>query len=120
MPLFNIKKRNVQNKLIQVLTLVIVSTALSFSYAQDVSETVVLIDMRSPDKFNAEHLDNAINIELKDIGTKIPESYPDKKTLIELYGNSGNLSGLGKNILEKQGYTNVKNLGSYAELKKKK
>ncbi len=115
---FTIKQQNLKKKIAQVLTLVILSTSLS--YAQDAATKVVLIDMRSPDKFKAGHLDNAINIELKDIGIKIPATYPDKKTPIELYGNSGNLSGLAKNTLEKHGYTNVKNIGSYTELKKKK
>lgn len=79
-------------------------------------QSVVLYDVRTPAEFKTEHLEGAINLPIEDVmrGT-MPEV--SKDTPIELYCRTGNRATTAKVILERNGYKDVKNLGSLEILK---
>lgn len=76
----------------------------------------IWIDVRSSEEFNQGHLPGALNIVHTDIASKIAAVTTDKNAEIKLYCRSGRRSGLALEALQKLGYSNVENAGSYAEL----
>ena len=78
----------------------------------------VLIDVRSVEEFNAGALAGAINIPHTEIGGKISSAVPGKDTPLYLYCRSGRRVQIAMEILKKQGYTNLVNLGGFEEAKK--
>jgi phage shock protein E len=73
----------------------------------------LVIDVRSPGEFNSGHLPAAINLPLDEIATALPRRVKDKSQVRLLHCLSGTRSGMAKSRLEKLGYANVFNLGSY-------
>ena len=74
----------------------------------------LVIDVRTPEEFQREHLPNAINIPLGDLDQEVPRKVKDKNQPLLLHCLSGGRSGLAKSRLKGMGYTNVFNLGSYS------
>jgi len=74
-----------------------------------------LIDVRTPEEYQASHADQAINIPIDDILAG-DLSKIDKNKPIYLYCRSGNRAGQVKEFLESKGYENITNLGGLAEL----
>jgi phage shock protein E len=74
----------------------------------------LVIDVRSPEEFRREHLPQAINIPLGNLGDGLPQRVKDKNQVLLLHCLSGGRSGLAQRQLKKMGYTNVFNLGSYS------
>jgi phage shock protein E len=83
------------------------------SQAQElVADGAVLVDVRTPQEFNAGHIEGAINIPLHELRQRIDElGSPDEP--IVLYCRSGNRSHQAEVYLEGQGFENVYDLGSY-------
>ena len=78
------------------------------------NNTALLIDVREPDEFAEGHAENAKNIPLGDIEAgKLTEA--NKTVKIYVYCRSGKRAGVAKTALEKQGYTNVENLGGLSD-----
>ena len=78
------------------------------------NNTALLIDVREPDEFAVGHAENAKNIPLGDIEAgKLTEA--TKTVKIYVYCRSGKRAGVAKTALEKQGYTNVENLGGLSD-----
>ena len=78
------------------------------------NNTALLIDVREPDEFAADHAENAKNIPLGDIEAgKLTEA--TKTVKVYVYCRSGKRAGVAKTALEKQGYTNVENLGGLSD-----
>ncbi|MEK7138351.1 MAG: rhodanese-like domain-containing protein [Patescibacteria group bacterium] len=74
------------------------------------SKSAFLIDVRTENEWNAGHAKGAILFEL----SKIQEGETpavSKDAEIYLYCHSGSRSGVAKEILKKEGFTNVENLG---------
>jgi phage shock protein E len=78
----------------------------------------VLIDVRSVEEFSAGALAGAINIPHTEIGEKISSAVPGKETPLYLYCRSGRRVQIAMEILKKQGYSNLVNLGGFEEAKK--
>ncbi|MGF6148675.1 Thiosulfate sulfurtransferase PspE precursor [Kingella potus] len=76
----------------------------------------VWIDVRSPEEYAAGHLSDAQNIPLEQLVARAAEVQPDKTAPVNLYCKSGRRAGLAKQMLEKLGYTNVRNQGGYQDL----
>ena len=74
-----------------------------------------VLDVRTPEEFRAEHLPGGINIPLDEITQKVPQRFPDKGQILLLHCRSGRRSSLATAQLRRLGYTNVVNLGSYAQ-----
>ena len=78
----------------------------------------MLIDVRTPAEFKEKHLKGAINIPVDEVEQRIAKVAADKKTPLLVHCRSGRRSATAKATLEKLGYTNVKDLGSYEDARK--
>ncbi len=77
-----------------------------------------VIDIRTPEEFNAGHLSGAINIPLSEIEQGF--SSIDKSTPIVLYCRSGARSGRAYYYLESIGFNQLHNAGGLKEMKSAK
>jgi len=78
----------------------------------------LVIDVRSEAEYREQHLPGAINIPLDRLGDEIARHAPNKEQPVLLHCRSGRRSGLGTGVLQKLGYQNVFNLGSYGRAEK--
>lgn len=72
-----------------------------------------VIDVRTEAEFKAGHLSQATNIPLGEISGRIAGAAPDKNQPLLLHCASGTRSAAACKILQKMGYTQVVNVGSY-------
>lgn len=77
------------------------------------------IDVRIPEQYQAEHIDGAINIPLKQLKEEIAGQVKSKDDTVHLYCNSGRQSGIAKQTLLDMGYTNVLNEGGLDRVKQR-
>jgi phage shock protein E len=77
-----------------------------------------VIDVRSPEEYQAGHLDGALNIPLGDLRDQIARHAPDTDQPLLLHCLSGGRSALGRRMLRQMGYRHVFNLGSYRRAEK--
>ena len=75
----------------------------------------LIVDVRTPEEFNAGNYKASINIPLAELEKNISR-FGDKEKLIIVYCRSGNRSSQAKLILEKYGYKNVLNGGALADI----
>lgn len=73
----------------------------------------MIIDVRTSTEYMAGHLSQAVNVPVDEIDTVIPGRVKDRNRILLLHCQSGLRSRTAKEKLEKQGYTQVYNLGSY-------
>ena len=71
-----------------------------------------VVDARSEQEFQQDHLPRAINIPLGRLKEEIDRQVPDKDQAVLLHCLSGGRSSIGKAILKRMGYRNAFNLGS--------
>lgn len=71
----------------------------------------IVIDVRSPDEYREGHIEGALNIPLVSIPAIATQRLPNKNTPIYAYCLSGARSAQACRELERQGYTNVVNMG---------
>lgn len=86
------------------------TSGLSYAETKNImknNQNVVLIDVRSRQEFNEEHLPDAINISVYDISKEIANRVADKSDIIILYCQTEKRSIKAKRILEKIGYVNT-------------
>lgn len=76
------------------------------------AEAPIWLDVRTPEEFAAKHLEQAKNVPYQLIGEQISEYTTDKSAPILLYCRSGQRAGIALSVLEKMGYTQVRNIGS--------
>lgn len=69
-----------------------------------------LVDVRTPEEFDAGHIDGAVNIPVQDLPARMDE-LGRKDEPIVVYCRSGARSGSAKRTLEAAGYTKVVDLG---------
>ena len=72
----------------------------------------LVIDVRTLPEWEKKRIDNTLLIEWQDLLKAVNKMDIKKNREILLFCRSGNRSGKAKKILEENGYTNVKNLGS--------
>lgn len=77
-----------------------------------------IIDVREPSEYIVGHADSAINIPLGDI-VKLDFSKIDSKRPIYLICRSGRRAGEAKVILEKNGFSDVTNIGGMVDWESK-
>ena len=78
----------------------------------------VWIDVRTPGEFNSGHIDVAKNIEYQNILAGVKTENVSKNDEILLYCRSGRRASFAMAALQKAGYKNVKNLGSYGSARR--
>lgn len=71
----------------------------------------MILDVRTPEEFDAGHIPNAVNLPNESIGDTQPELLPDKGQLILVYCRSGNRSKQASAKLAALGYTNIVEFG---------
>ncbi|WP_460892799.1 rhodanese-like domain-containing protein [Rufibacter soli] len=76
-----------------------------------------LIDVRTPEEFQAGHLKKAKNSDLRGGQFQKDFSAWDKDKTYYLYCASGNRSGQALKLMQEAGFTQVYNLGAYKDLK---
>jgi len=69
------------------------------------------IDVRSAEEYANGHVSSAVNIPYTEILARIGEVTEDKDALIYVYCRSGRRSGIARETLEENGFSNVINLG---------
>jgi rhodanese-related sulfurtransferase len=80
-----------------------------------IQEGAFLVDVRSPDEYKNGSVTGAVNIPLDNITQQIKKF--EGKINIVVFCRSGNRSGQAKQILEKQGFKNVINGGTWQNVK---
>ena len=87
---------------------------------QLIEQGALIVDVRTPQEFQIEHLDNALNYPLSEIAeiAEIAEHFAnvDKSKSIVVYCRSGARSGRAHDYLISQGFTNVHNAGGLEEV----
>ena len=70
-------------------------------------EDLIILDVRTPDEFNAGHLDGAVMIDFyeSDFADRIADLDRDQPYL--MYCRSGNRSGAASELMDELGFTNV-------------
>ncbi len=81
--------------------------------AEFVKRGAMIVDVRTPEEFNAGHLSQAFNMPIDEIGTAMPSQVRDKSRVILLHCKTGLRSKKATTLLAGLGYSNVFNLGSY-------
>ncbi len=76
--------------------------------------TTLILDVRTPQEFSANHLPGAINLPLAELESRISTVAPAKNQPIVVHCQSGGRSTTAKAKLDQLGYTQVRNLGSIA------
>jgi phage shock protein E len=91
-------------------------TTSSFASIEDnLKNGSLLLDVRTPEEFEAGHIEGAINMPLSEIqsGT-LPKT--GKEVELYVYCRSGNRSAQAKTILNQAGYQNVEDLGAMEDV----
>ncbi len=86
-------------------------TAEEAKKMMDEEENYVILDVRTEEEFNEEHIPGAVLIPDYEIESRAEEVLTDKEQLIFVYCRSGNRSKKASDALAKLGYTNVKEFG---------
>ena len=80
----------------------------------------ILVDVRTPEEFNAGHLDDAVNINWFDTDFNEQFETIDKDKVVYMYCRTGNRSAKAQEKLQSMGYKHVVNLeGGYEAWKLK-
>ncbi|WP_461206739.1 rhodanese-like domain-containing protein [Clostridium sp. DL1XJH146] len=79
--------------------------------AMEEDSTVILLDVRSEEEYEKEHITNAVNLPIDSINQKANEVIQDKGTKIIVYCQKGKRSKKATKMLYKLGYKNIYNLG---------
>lgn len=83
-----------------------------------IKEGAFLVDVRSPGEFAGGSVAGAVNIPVDQVSQQIAK-FKNKKTII-VFCRSGARSGQAKSILEKNGFKNVINGGTWQSVNKAK
>ncbi len=78
----------------------------------DEKEEFILLDVRSVEEHESEHIKGSLNISYDELEKRHEEIGAGKDELIVVYCRSGNRSSIGAETLERLGYKNVLNLSA--------
>ncbi len=82
---------------------------------QVLSQAEIFVDVRTDEEWQTEHLNGAVHLDLAKIQQGQLPDLP-KDAPIALYCRSGNRAGQAMQILQKNGFTNVRNAGGLVDL----
>ncbi len=74
-------------------------------------EEVVLIDVRTPEEYEAGHIPGSVNIPIDTVEEEVIRQYPPEDHQVMVYCRTGSRSGQAAAILAGQGYDPVYDLG---------
>lgn len=75
----------------------------------------MIVDVRSPWEFEAEHIPGAVNIPLEEVPAKANEFKTAEQPVV-FYCRSGNRSGMAVQILKQSGVNNIYNGGGLSDM----
>lgn len=78
----------------------------------------VIIDVRTPQEFAADHISGALNIEYNNIARDISKAGVNKDDRVILYCRSGRRSGIAMNTLKSMGFSKAENVGGIEQARK--
>ncbi|MGL6104523.1 rhodanese-like domain-containing protein [Romboutsia sp.] len=83
------------------------------------NKALLILDVRTVDEFRSGHIPNAKNIPVQELNSKVNtlEVYKDKEIVV--YCASGGRSASAANILAKNGFNKIYNLGGISNYKGK-
>lgn len=76
---------------------------------------VTIVDVRTPEEFEAEHIPDAVNVPNETIGSEIPEVLPDKDAVLIVYCRTGVRSKESSDKLAELGYQNIYDIGGIVD-----
>ena len=113
-------KQNIKKVIPSSLTIIIAIVMLGFSQSDDkalteaIRNSAFLVDVRTPGEFASGSVAGAVNIPLDRIASRLNE-LKNKKTII-VFCRSGNRSSQAKSILERNGFSNVLDGGTWGHV----
>ena len=81
--------------------------------ADYVRQGAMIVDVRTPAEYSRGHLSQAFNMPLDEVDGLLPNKVKDRERVILVHCQTGLRSRKAKERLEKIGYKNVYDLGSY-------
>jgi phage shock protein E len=79
-----------------------------------IKDGAFLVDVRTPEEFSGGHVPGSVNIPLSDIEKELAQ-FKDKDQIV-VFCRSGARSGQALQILNKNGFTNVSNGGTWTQV----
>jgi len=92
----------------------LIETVDAVRFAEIIDEApndLVILDIRTPDEFNAGHIQGAINIDYYETSFRDNLDELDKGVTYAVYCRSGNRSDDTRGIMEELGFSNISELG---------
>ena len=86
-------------------------TAEEAKQIMDTEEGYIILDVRTQEEYDEDHIPGAIVISHEEIAEKAEDVLTDKDQLILVYCRSGRRSKLAAEALVELGYTNIKEFG---------
>ncbi len=74
------------------------------------SDTLLVVDVRTPKEFSAKHVSNAKLVPFEELDKRYRMDVPDTREKILIYCSSGERSRLACDLLGRAGYTNLYNI----------
>lgn len=111
-------KERADASIIQIKEMITKMNTTEFSAVENEinNDTATLLDVRTPQEFDAGHFPGAVNLDLQEISDGVvPEKPKDSK--IYLYCQSGNRSAQATSLLKRDGFTNIIDLGGLSDVK---
>ena len=97
-----------------------VALLLSIAVISDIrAEEAFWVDVRTDEEYSAGHVPGAVNIPYEEIAARINEVTEDKDAPIYVYCRSGRRSGIARETLMAEGFTNVTNIGGLKDAQAK-
>ncbi len=90
-----------------------------FAQGKEVPAHALVVDVRTPGEYAGGHYDGAINIPVSRIGAE-QAKLGAKDCKIIVYCHSGSRSHVAKRVLERAGFTNVEDGGSFSSMRRRK
>lgn len=86
-------------------------TAEDAKKKMDEDKSIILVDVRTKEEFNEEHIENAVLLTLDTLNAMAPSVIPDKNATYYIYCRSGNRSAIAASELVIMGYMNIYDMG---------
>lgn len=77
----------------------------------DEDKSIILVDVRTKEEYDEEHIEDAMLLTLETINAMAPSMIPDKNATYFVYCRSGNRSATASTELVIMGYMNVYDMG---------
>lgn len=77
------------------------------------NQAPLILDVRTKQEFDAGHIPGALHIPHDEVANRLAELPEDKSSEIVVHCQSGRRAGMARTVLEKNGYTGVRDLAGH-------